>query len=381
MPPDLRLLSEKLRKYRAQFELSFREISDATGIGSDLLESIEKGERAPSGDQLLILADFFKCDYQVFLSDTAASPLDRTETLFRRFGKEFNKADRWSVQEFLFLCESEEFLNRQSTAHGVNRFTFTPEGTFFKGHADQAANALRAFLHYPDHAVPRDVYFDFRSLGIHVFRRQLQNSNISGLYVNHPTAGDCVLVNYSEDVYRQRFTVAHEAAHAIFDRQEQVVVSFWDKKELVEIRANAFASRFLLPPSFLAGIPDPRNWHPEKLVKWANELRVNTEPLLIALSDTGLIDHGTRERLKAVKVPLSDKLDPELPASLAPLSRERKRALLERGLSVAYVALCFEAYHRDIVSAARLAELLLLDGDEDLRQLALLYNERLEYGA
>jgi len=33
-------------------------------------------------------------------------------------------------------------------------------------------------------------------------------------------------VNYSEDVYRQRFTAAHELAHAIFDSDDSAVVSF-----------------------------------------------------------------------------------------------------------------------------------------------------------
>jgi hypothetical protein len=54
----------------------------------------------------------------------------------------------------------------------------------------QAASALRKLFDYPDNTVPRDVYTDFRSIGIHVFRRRLHNSNISGLFVRHPTAGE-----------------------------------------------------------------------------------------------------------------------------------------------------------------------------------------------
>lgn len=381
MPVDLKLFGDKLQRYRSQLELSLQEVSNATGIAVELLQALEGARQSPTGDQLLILADLFKIDYAILISPEKDTPLERTDTLFRRFGNEFNKEDRWSVQEFLFLCESEHFLQQQLSL-SPRRFTFTKVGNYFKGHAEEAAIKLRRSLDYADHAVPLDVYQDFRTIGIHVFRRELKNSNISGLYVNHPSAGDCVLVNYSEDVYRQRFTVAHEAAHAIFDREDEIIVSFssWDPKDLKEIRANTFASRYLMPPSFLRRIPDSQRWDREKLVTWANKFRVNTEPLLFALSKQGLVTHETAERLKAVRLPQAMKVDPELPESLAPRSRQRKELLLKRGLSTNYVALCFSAYRQDLITASRLVELLLLDGDEELRALADLYNENLDYG-
>ena len=380
MAINLKLLGDKLRRYRSQFELSLEEVSQATGIPLDSLESYEEGQQGPTGDQLLILADLYKCDYKILISEDEVTPLERTDTLFRRFGTEFNKRDRWSVQEFLFLCESEQFLQQHLRPHDIRPFSFTKVGTYFKGHAKEAGRELRRFLGYSDNAVPRDIYHDFRTIGIHVFRRRLDNSNISGLYVNHPFAGDCVLINYSEDVYRQRFTAAHEAAHAIFDREDEVVVSFWDTTDLKDVRANTFASHYLMPPAFLRGISDSTAWDETKLVKWAHDLRVNTEPLLIALSEAGLITGEAFQQLKSTKVPLAQKVDPELPETLAPRSRERKEELLKRGLSSNYVSLCFEAYHHNVVTASRLVELLLLDGDEDLREIANLYNESLDYG-
>ena len=96
----------------------------------------------------------------------------------------------------------------------LNNFTFRPNGTFFKGHGEAAAASLRVALGYSEREVPRDVYAEFRSVGVHVFRRKLGNSNISGLFIMHPVAGKCALVNHSEDIYRQRFSAAHEMAHA-----------------------------------------------------------------------------------------------------------------------------------------------------------------------
>ncbi len=380
MAVDLRLLGEKLQRNRSQLEVSLDELSLGTGIPATALADFEVGNVAPTGDQVLILADYFKCDYAELISRDAQTSLERTDTLFRRFGSQFSKDDRWAVREFLFLCEAEHFLNQQLN-HRTNRFSFQKSGNLFKGHAEQAARQLRRRLTYEDHALPRDVYADFRSIGIHVFRRQLDNSNISGLYVNHPSAGDCVLINYSEDIYRQRFTAAHEAAHAIFDREDEVVVSFWNTNDLKEVRANTFASRYLMPPEFLTKIPNSTSWDREKLLKWAQDMRVNPRALVIALSAEGLIEDQQERELKDTKIPRDVKMDPELPGSLAPRSRERKEAMLERGLSSAYVSLCFNAYRNNLITAARLAELLLLDGDEELRDIAALYGELLDYNS
>jgi transcriptional regulator with XRE-family HTH domain len=270
MPLDLQELGAKLRRYREQLQLLTSEVAAATGIEDARLQAFEAGTATPTGDEILILADVYRCDYRFFVSNERRAPFEQTENLYRRFGAEFSKPDRWSVQEF--LCECEEFLLREL---GRNRttFPFEPAGTFFKAHGEQAAAALRDQLGYSATRVPLDVYADLRKIGIHVFRRRLENSNISGLTLRHPYAGPCVLVNYSEDVYRQRFTAAHEGAHAILDRKDDVVVSFkrWDKKELVEIRANTFASAYLLPQSVIAKLP-VKAWDHTELVRWANTL-------------------------------------------------------------------------------------------------------------
>ena len=100
-----------------------------------------------------------------------------------------------------------------------------------------------------------------------------------------------------------------------------------------------------------------------------------------ALKRERLITSDEVEIIKKVRVPKQDKIDPEIPISLSPASRVRKRELLERGLSDYYVRLCFESYREGVVSAARLAEMLLMEGDSELRSLANLYGEHLQYGS
>ncbi|BAZ38465.1 hypothetical protein NIES4101_44020 [Calothrix sp. NIES-4101] len=376
---DLSLFSSKLKKYREQFEASLDEVSAVTGISTQALAALENAERRPTGDEVLILADYYLCDYQFFISNEKLAPFEQTETLYRRHGNDFSKDDRWIVQEFLFLCECEEFLLNSLPRRDYKPFRFSKVGSYFKVHGEEAAKSLREHLGYSSIQVGSDIYDDVRRLGFHIFRRQLGNSNISGLYIKHPTAGKCILVNYSEDVYRQRFTAAHESAHAILDDDEDFIVSFVRDSNLVEVRANTFASRYLMPPDFLRNIPDSSNWTTDKAIDWANRLKVNSEALAIALRNANLISQSTEAQIKAVKVPSDRKIDPELPVSLSPGSRQRREQSLKRGLSSFYVNLCFDAYEQNVISAGRLAEMLLVS-ERELSEMADLYGKVLRYG-
>jgi len=382
MPVDLAILGDKLLRYRKQFQATLPEVSNSTGIPEQILEAYETGIREPTGGHILILADYYHCDYNFFISNEKLAPFEQTENLFRKHGDELSKEDRWAIQEFLFLCECEEYLlGKLSAGIQQSSFQFKKIGTYYKGHGEQSAAALRRYFGYADNEVRMDVFADFRSLRIHVFRRALNNSKISGLFIRHPTAGRCILVNYSEDLYRQRFTASHEAGHAILDDGSDPVISFtkWDPSDLSEVRAHTFASHYLMPRDFLRAIPESKVWTTDKAKEWAAKLKVSTSALARALLDSGLVDKSTADHLKTVKVPLAEKDDVELPSTLSPASRGRKEELLKRGLSGFYVNLCFDAYEKGTVSAGRLAEMLLVSSLK-LPALAELYGKVLSYG-
>lgn len=379
MALDLALFGSKLRSLREQFGLAADDIAAATGISALGLESYEAGAGEPTGDDILILADYFKCDYRFFISNERLTPFEQTEKLFRRWGQELSRGDRWAIQEFLFLCECEEDLMRALRRERVEPPTITKRGNFLKQQGVEAAQALRRHFGYAAHALPRDVYEDFRRAGAHVFRRKLENSSISGLYLKHPVAGPCILVNYSEDVFRQRFTAAHEMAHALLDAEEDFVVSFtWDQKALSEVRANAFASQYLVPTEFLRLIQDGGAWGERQALEWAEKLRVNPAVLANALERDRLVGVETAAAIRALRVPMAAKQDPELPVDLSAMARVRREAMLQRGLSTFYVELCFEAYREGRITAGRLSEVLLVPPAE-LDSLAHTFGRGLIY--
>ena len=60
MALDLTRLADKLLRYRNQFDATLSEVSASTGIPEQLLTAYEAGQREPTGDHILILADYYR---------------------------------------------------------------------------------------------------------------------------------------------------------------------------------------------------------------------------------------------------------------------------------------------------------------------------------
>lgn len=374
-----KVFAERLKKSRDSFALSIAEVSGATNITAGELESYENAATDPKGDHVLILADLFHCDHRYFIDLGWPDTFGNTSILFRAYSEELSKDDRLAIQETLLLCENEAYLQNE-LATRTTPFSFTPEGTFFKGHGHDAAVKLRQFLGYGPNELKLNVFADFRRIGFHVFRRRLNNEKISGLFVQHPTAGKCIIVNYDEDLFRQRFTAAHEGGHAILDTHATYNVSFeWDGRDLKEVRANAFASFLLIPPDFAKRLPDPRSWDHDRIVQWATKMMLSPTALAIGLKEHGLIDDAKFNAIRSTRVPPENKTDPEAPATLSPATRSAKIHAMERGLSEYYVGLALDAYQNALISRGRLCEMLLCN-ERALLDTAELFGRTLTHG-
>jgi Zn-dependent peptidase ImmA (M78 family) len=354
-------------------------IAKASGIPADRLHGFEHGEVAPTGDEVLILADHFRKDFRFLLVDDAVDPDAGVEILFRQCGDELSVGDRLAIAEFVFLCRNEAFLESELGREKPEQpFIFTKRGTNRKRHGQECAAALRAHIGLSERHVIRDIYGTIRDLGIRVFRRRLENSRISGIFIRHPDAGRCILVNIAENMARQRFSAAHELGHALLD-QEPVTISMigeWPSNALVEIRANTFAADFLMPPGLLRSVTRDRWTDPAEVSTWAERLRVSVPALLSALYAAGLVDYEQRGSLRQNTPRPPEPPDPELEGELTAVQRTRKIALLDIGLSKRYVDLCFDGYLQGAISRGRLAEMLLANWAETV-EIAELFGRRM----
>lgn len=201
MPIDKIILGNKLIRCRKNLDLEISDVSKNIGLSSKRLTEIEKGIKEPTGDEILIFADFYKQDYKYFISNEKLSASEQVEILYRKFGDYFSKEDRWAIQEFIFLCENEQDILGYLDYKRLN-FIAPKYAKVYKTQGAETAEKLRAFLGYKNDEIYSDLYLDFRKIGLHIFRRKLNNSKISGLFIKHPIAGKCILVNYDDDPYR-----------------------------------------------------------------------------------------------------------------------------------------------------------------------------------
>jgi len=375
MSLNLAILGSKVAAYRQQLSDTVDEVAIATGVPGARIAAIEAGALEPTGDEILILSDYFRCDYKIFLSNDTPPSSAPAQALYRAKNDDFNKEDRRAIRDFLYLCETEHEL-AQELGRLPTPFELPANARASISAADASA-AVRSHLGYKERELPHDVFSDCRKLGIHVFRRKLGDSNISGLFIVHPFAGKCLLVNASEDVYRQRFSAAHELAHALFDADAIARVSLHSEgTDPIERRANAFASEYLMPTDLLRQLPKPSASTDDEIKRWANNFKVSCDAFGVAARRARIADSQQSGRIRNLRVAAVNKVAPEIPTSLSDAQRRQKSTLLGLGLSNHYVALCFDAYHNGLISAGRLAEVLLLSHGE-LQEVATLYGRSL----
>lgn len=366
-----REFGRKLFTIRTAFGQDRNALAQSSGIEADRLAVLEDGSAEPTGDEVLILADRFKKNFRYFLADDVNDADADVELLFRTNGQELPPADRIAISEFVYLCRCQATLERDLGRRVPHPgFQFRATGNYFKRHGQQCAADLRQHLGLKNKEVIRDVFDAIRSMGFKVFRRRLQNSNISGLFMRHPEAGPCILVNLAEGMARQRFSAAHEWGHGLMDDKPIILstIGEWNSGDLIELRANTFASDFLMPPAVLSSVGSKWN-EPSIVSDWAEKFRVSVPALLTALVAAKIITKEKREELRsAIRPP--EPPDPEL-EGVNPLQLQRRRLLLERGISVEYVHLCFEAFSRDLISFGLLCEMLLSSaaGVQEIAQL------------
>jgi Zn-dependent peptidase ImmA (M78 family) len=219
--------------------------------------------------------------------------------------------------------------------------------------------------------------------GIRVAFVPLPN-DVSGLTIHEAGVGILVAVNDGHGRLRQRFSLAHEYAHVLLDRESSgSIISRGDSRaELIEMRANSFAAVFLMPdegirrymqtlgkgkPSrSVADVFDETNVMRVQrrskpgtqqiriydLVLIAHRFRVSTIAALFRLQNLGLLNN---DQIESLREDIDRGLDKEA-AKLMGLEGESSIPL-QLDFKHRFVGLAVEAYRRMLISKAKLQEL------------------------
>ncbi len=216
------------------------------------------------------------------------------------------------------------------------------------------------------------------------------DEDISGIFMGDDQIGLSILVNPKHHASRHAFTLAHEYCHVLVDRSRAFLVSnIQAGKDLVEIRANAFAAAFLLPKAGVeeffqslgktgstrtylsiagAGKEKPHIAEQRRSAK-AVEIQlydvvhlqhhygVSWDAVVYRLQNLGIISKDECHDLLSKKEE-ANTLRRIINVKLADSAAERK--FESHDFAVRFFCLGIDAYRQDIISLKRLEELMVM---------------------
>lgn len=252
MAIDLSTLGRRLREARINSRITQEAAAEAIGVPRTAIVHIEAGNRSISTLELAELAKLYNRPITDFFIDEPTEEADALVALCRvapAFAD--NSTVKREISRYLAICregaELESTLGRQPHSRPPAYDLLDPKR--YEAAVEQAevvAVEERKRLGLGDAAIA-DLSHLLSAQGIWASAARLPEE-ISGLFLHHSSIGMVILVNYTHVRARKRFSYAHEYAHALLDRKRSVTVTMKsNSNELIERRANAFASAFLMP--------------------------------------------------------------------------------------------------------------------------------------
>ena len=253
---ESRELGRRLRTARKARGLSQQAVADELGLPRTAVTQMEAGNRAVSTLELAKLSSLHLLPVAHLLRQDGAHP-DEGDALvvLYRLAPELKRdpATRERVARWMGLCREGATLMRLlgagCRANPPKYDVSLPRSSWDAvAQGEQLAQQERQRLGIGNGPVANIVQL-IASQGIWASGIPLPGG-MSGAFLCHQTIGLAILVNASHATGRERLSYGHEYAHALLDRDRGSSVSSKDSStEMIERRANAFASAFLMPRS------------------------------------------------------------------------------------------------------------------------------------
>jgi Zn-dependent peptidase ImmA (M78 family)/transcriptional regulator with XRE-family HTH domain len=248
---DATQLGLRLRSTRERRGLSQQAVAQALSLQRTAITNIESGTRAVSTLELGRLADLYDCKLETFLEPAPVPPSSGEAQVVRLRGLYHGQLDddaTRTIDHVIGLCREGAELRQMlepDFADGLPNYAtrVKSSGEAVRQGYDVAREERRRLG--LGSAPVSNIAALIASQSIWVAASQMPD-NLSGFFVNDRTTGLVILINSRHYPVRRTFSYAHEYGHALFDREEAARVS-QGGTDLVEMRANAFASAFLMP--------------------------------------------------------------------------------------------------------------------------------------
>lgn len=254
MSVDAAELARRLRDARIACGLTQEAVAAKLGLSRPALVQLEQGNRSVTSLELDRLAYLYGRDIRDFLAESFSAD-NVLVALFRRHPDLQNDAEATfdAVRDCLALgreltqLESHLQIDRDLALLPTYRLG-TPTSRWaavIQGTRIAAEERRRLGLgNGPVSSLPELL----ETQGVRTAQVPLPD-DLSGLTLVESQVGILVVVNRRQGALRRRFSFAHEYCHVLLDRDSTGSISRRsDRESLLEVRANAFAAAFLLPP-------------------------------------------------------------------------------------------------------------------------------------
>lgn len=355
-------IGQRIKSARNNLGLGQEELAKKVNLPRPAISQIESGKRNLSALELVALSKALHQPLSFFVEPELSETSQEAPFQIIYRAEEVTENEKPIIDNFYAICKDYSFLEDVlEMKNQVQLPTWNDEvNTKWEAikNGETIANSLRGSLQLGLGPL-KDIDTTLENYGIKIIHRRLPNKKIWGFSVTSKNIGNCIFVNTTCLLTRQRFTIAHELGHLVMDHDHTATIysekHVIDKSEesLIEVRANAFAAVFLMPE---AGIRDVLS----KYGITDNTKKQLTPIIIDYLSQYyGVSYDSMLWRLLNLKYITSQQ---RIDFSDHPVLRTEKLIEAEAQLlPQKYKMLAFEAYRLMKISIGKLAELLRID--------------------
>ena len=249
--PDRETIGRNLRNARENCGINQLTAARHLRLSRTLIAQIELGNRPVSPDELAKLAGLYRQSVVDLVGVEPPSDNDLLLVLFDLAPELLSKSSRARVSEALALTQDATSLERQlgrmpriGPPHYPVPAPRTAAEAFAQGEHVAEQERLRLGLGV---GPLLDMPEILASQAIRCAAVELPD-DIVGVLLRHESVGTAIWANLRHTDEQQRYSFAHMYAHGVIDHERTVVVTKRaNAGELLEKRASAFVSAFLLP--------------------------------------------------------------------------------------------------------------------------------------
>ena len=359
-------LGERLADSRKRAKLTQAEVGEQLVVARTTVVAIEKGERRPSNDELIKLADIFG----VTVNDLLREGSVRVEVSprFRMSGSKHNTLPIQKAVErlrvlggrYVELERMQDLQRARPPLETLQTYRIDPSASGRldpKLEGEDAARTVRGMLGLGEEpAFEIDERFEAEA-GLRIFYLDQLPSKIAAVLIWSDEIGACVAVNRAQPIERQRWSVTHELGHFLRDREAGDVLEDGEMgQQTTEQFPEAFTKEFLLPTAGVRKRFTERcrsgKFAPIDLYSLSKVFGVSFQAMARRLEELRLLPRGSYEKI------VQGHLRPRDPGAS---ESAPKPSLLCLGLPERYIALAVAAYDQEKLSEGEFAEVLGTD--------------------